>query len=315
MKISVVTPMLNEAESFPHLYEELVRVLEKTGNSFEIIAVNDGSTDNTDQVLKAYAEKDKRLKVIRFTVRRGQTAGLSAGIHHASGDVIVTIDSDLENNPDDIPKLLKKLEEGYDIVTGWRQGRWADQRFTRKIPSMAANKLISKISGLTLNDNGCTLKVYRRSVFDGIELYGEMHRFIPAYLVSRGAKVAELPVDHRPRRFGESKYGFSRVFRVLLDLVLMKFLNKYMNRPMHFFGGIGFISLFLGFIAGSASIVLKIFHVRDFVSTPLPIFSALLIIVGVQLVVMGVLAEMLMRTYYESQRKYPYLIKEKVNFD
>jgi glycosyltransferase involved in cell wall biosynthesis len=208
--------------------------------------------------------------------------------------------------------LVTKIEEGFDVVSGWRKNR-RDNFFMRTIPSRVANALVGVITGLRLHDYGCSLKAYRRELLEGVRLYGEMHRFIPAYAFWNGARVTEVAVNHRPRTAGEAKYGISRTFRVLLDLVVLKFLSKYMNRPMHFFGGVGFIALFLGFCAGSLAVYLKIAHIRDFVATPLPVFSALLIIIGVQLVLMGVIAEILIRIYYESQNKTPFVIREKVN--
>ncbi len=315
MKLSVVTPIYNEKGNLERLYKELMDVLGVTGKEYEIIAVNDGSRDGSRETLKELAKKDRRFKVIHFNANHGQTAALLAGIDNASGEIIVMIDSDLENNPEDIPRLLQKIDEGYDVVSGWRKERWGDKKFRRKLPSILANKLISKITGVPLHDYGCILKAYKRDVIVGIRLYGEMHRFIPAYASWRGARVTELPVDHRPRTYGKTNYGISRTFRVLLDLLVIKFLDKYMNRPMHFFGGLGFVSLALGFVAGGMAIIFKLIHYRNFVETPLPTFSALFIIVGVQLIVMGILAEILMRTYYESQDKKPYFIKERINFN
>ncbi|MCX6735922.1 MAG: glycosyltransferase family 2 protein [Candidatus Parcubacteria bacterium] len=313
MKISVVIPVYNESKSLPELFSEIIQVLEREKLAFEIIAVNDASKDNSWEVLKKFASSDTRIKAINFRSNYGQTSAMSAGIKNATGDVIVPIDSDLENDPADIPKLLKKMREGYSVVSGWRKDRWGDNAFTRKLPSVCANWLISHISGVYLHDYGCTLKAYERDIIAEVELYGEMHRFIPAYAVWKGGKVAEIPVNYRPRKYGESAYGMSRIFRVIPDLVLLKFFIKYMNRPIHFFGGLGFISFALGILSGITAIGLKIFGIRDFVQTPLPLFTALFIIVGVQLVVMGLLAEMIMRTYYESQDKTAYSIKEKIN--
>lgn len=312
MRISVITPVYNEEKNIPILHEELSRALRPLGE-YEIIAVDDRSTDGTWGVMESIAKTDSRFRPVRFRSNQGQTAALMAGIDHASGEIIIAIDSDLENDPADIPKLLAKLDEGFDIVSGWRKERWADRKLLRRIPSMSANWLIAVMTGVQLHDHGCTLKVYRREVFDGVRLYGEMHRFIAAYLATRGARVAEIPVAHRPRIHGESKYGFSRVFRVILDLVLIKFLQRYLNRPMHFFGGLGFISLTLGVVAGTTAVLFKIFEFRDFVATPLPIFSALLLIIGVVLIAMGILAEMIMRVYYEGQGKRPYVVGKKVN--
>ena len=315
MKLSVVTPIYNESKSLPELHKQLTEVLSSLKQPYEIIAVDDKSKDDSGAVLDRLAAGDPHFKVIHFRANRGQTAALQAAIDHSDGDIIIALDSDLENDPKDIPKLLKRLDEGYDIVSGWRSGRWHDQKLARRIPSMTANLLISRMTGVKLHDHGCTLKVYRREVFDDVRLYGEMHRFIAAYLARGGASITEEEVNHRPRLYGKSNYGMSRVFRVLLDLVLVKFLNRYMNRPMHFFGGLGFVSLALGGVAFTAAIALKLFHVRDFVATPLPIFAALLIIVGALLVVMGILAEMIMRVYYEGQDKRPYIIRSKTNFE
>jgi hypothetical protein len=226
--------------------------------------------------------------------------------------VIVPIDSDLENDPADIPKLVAKLADGFDVVSGWRQGRWKGAYFTRKLPSETANWLISKITKVHLHDYGCILKAYKAEVIKGVPLYGEMHRFIPAYAKSQGARVTEMSVNYRARRFGKSNYGLSRTFRVLLDLLLIKFLDRYMNRPIHFFGSVGFVSLGLGALAALWAGVLKLSG-TSFIETPLPIFSALFLIVGVQLIAMGIIAEILMRTYYESQNKKSYLVKETVN--
>lgn len=312
MKISIVVPIYNEADNLNQLFDELQNVLKD--HEHEIVTVNDGSQDNTRSVLNEVASKNKNIKVIHFHGNFGQTAAISCGINHSSGDVIIPIDSDMENDPKDILKLLEKINEGYDVVSGWRKGRWNDQKLRRRFPSMLANKLISKITRVKLNDYGCTLKAYRRSVIKDVSLYGEMHRFIPAYASWRGAKVSEVEVNFRPRQKGRSNYGMSRVFKVLLDLVVIKFLDKYMTRPMHFFGGVGFLVFSLGVATGILAIVLKIIGLRDFVDTPLPILCALLIMVGVQLIAMGVLAEMLMRIYFESQNKKPYQIAEKINF-
>ncbi len=313
MKISVVTPIYNEAKNIPILLKELSEVLAQMDNNYEIIAVNDGSTDDSFEILSKIAKDDTHIKVIDFRVNSGQTAAISAGIENAIGDLIIPIDSDLENDPKDIPKLISKINDGFDVVSGWRQDRWKGKFLTRKLPSICANWIISKITGLPLHDYGCILKAYKREVIEHTNLYGEMHRFIPAYAFWRGAKVTEVKVNQRQRIHGRSNYGFGRTFKVILDLVVIRFLDKYMNKPMHFFGGIGFMSLILGVIAGLSAIFLKIAHSRDFVETPLPTFSALLVIVGVQLIVMGIIAEILMRTYYESQGKKPYIIREKIN--
>jgi glycosyltransferase involved in cell wall biosynthesis len=313
MKLSIVLPIYNEAKSLPQLFTELVAVLSALPSEWEIIAVNDGSKDTTFQVLNEYAQKNSHIKVVDFLVNAGQTAALRAGIDHASGDILIPMDSDLENDPNDIPRLLAKLDEGFDVVSGWRKDRWQGSFITRKLPSTIANWLISRITKTPLHDYGCTLKAYRAEVIKDTMLYGEMHRFIPAYASWRGARVTEMVVNHRPRKFGKSNYGISRTFRVLLDLLLLRFLHKYMSRPIHFFGGFGFVSLGLGVLAGLSAVLLKILELRSFVATPLPTFSALLIIVGVQFIGMGILAEILMRIYYESQKKAPYTVRETVN--
>lgn len=312
--MSLVLPIYNEAESIPELFERISETMLELGFSYEVIAVNDGSTDITAEELNKIAQKSSKVKVIHFRVNAGQTAAIHAGIEHASGEVIIPLDSDLENDPRDIAILLKKLDEGYDVVSGWRKKRWADKKLQRKIPSLLANKLISQVSGLQLHDYGCTLKAYKHEVIQGVNLYGEMHRFIPAYAKQMGARVAEVEVSHTPRKYGKSNYNFSRTSRVLLDLLVLRFLNKYMDRPIQFFGLIGMLFALAGFTAGFAAIYLRLFEGVHMIQTPLPTLSALCLIVGVQLVTMGIIAEVVMRTYYESQDKKPYFIKEKINF-
>lgn len=282
-----------------------------------MIFINDGSRDTTAEVLQTLAAQNRKVKVIHFIKNYGQTAAIAAGIEHATGDVIVLIDADLENHPEDIPALLAKLEEGYDVVSGWRQDRWSERALTRRLPSQLANSLISAIANLKLNDYGCTLKVYRADILKDLRLYGDMHRFIPAYAAWRGASVAELPVAYTPRKYGKSNYGLGRTFSVLLDLVVLKFLTKYFYKPMQFFGAAGLISIFIGLVAGGFAVYFKlstVYH-KDLIQTPLPVLMALFIIVGVIFILMGLLAEILVRTYHESQNKPTHVIKEKVNFD
>ncbi|MFA5841392.1 MAG: glycosyltransferase family 2 protein [Candidatus Paceibacterota bacterium] len=312
MKLSVIIPVYNEEENIKKLHRELVSVMGDIKLSYEIIWVNDGSKDASLAVLEEIAKIDANSKIIDFARNFGQTAAMSAGIKQATGDIIIPMDADLQNDPVDIPKFLKKIEEGYDVVSGWRKNR-KDALLLRKVPSWIANSIIAAITGVRIHDYGCSMKAYRRDIIQGIILYGEMHRFIPAYVGWHGGKVTEIVVNHRPRIHGETKYGISRTFRVILDLILIKFLSKYMNRPIHFFGGIGFMSLALGGIAAIAAVYLKLFNSISFITTPLPIFSAMLVIVGVQLIAMGVIAEMLMRVYYESQGKQPYSIKKTMN--
>ena len=281
---------------------------------YEIIAVNDGSRDDSWIQLRKMAEINPRVRIINFVRNFGQTAALNAGIKNVSGDIILLIDSDLENDPADIPMLLAKINEGYDVVSGWRKNRWKGQWLTRKLPSMMANRLISKISGVHLHDYGCTLKAYRREVIKDVLLYGEMHRFIPVYANWQGGRVAEIPVAYHPRIHGKSNYGFGRTYKVLLDLILIRFLQKYQNKPIHFFGGAGFLSFIVSFLAFLLALYFKLTHQKDFVQTPLPLFSAIFFVVGVLMIFLGINAEVQMRTYYESQNREVYQIKEKVNF-
>jgi glycosyltransferase involved in cell wall biosynthesis len=314
MKISIIIPVFNEEENLPILIEKIKEATGRYKIETETIFVNDGSTDGSGAVLRSMAGKDKRIKVINFWRNYGQTAALSAGIKFSSGEIIVLMDADLQNDPEDIWPMVQKLNEGYDVISGWRQERWNDKILTRKIPSYLANKLISLVTGVKLNDYGCTLKVYRRGVLQDINLYGEMHRFIPAYAKQLGARIAEMPVCHHPRKFGKTKYGMGRTFRVLLDLLVVKFLNQYLNRPIHFFGGIGFLSFLLGVICFGYATFLKFFRDTSLIQTPLPLLSVFLCLVSVQLILMGLLAEMTMRSYYESRDKPIYNIKEKINF-
>jgi len=309
--LSVVLPIYNEAQSIPLLFTKLVDTLKNY--TYEIIAVNDGSKDNSWEELKKVAAQNKNIKVINLRRNYGQTAAINAGIQHSSNDIIVLIDSDLENDPADIPLLLTKMEEGYDVVSGWRQARWKGQFLTRKLPSLTANKLISNISGVPLHDYGCTLKAYKRDVIKDIRLYGQMHRFIPVFCKWQGGKITEIPVSYQPRMYGKSNYGLFRIYKVMLDLVLIKFLDKYMHRPIHFFGGAGILSFLVMFGSAGLAIYFKLTGQKDFVQTPLPTIAAMFFIIGIVLVLMGVLAEMQMRTYYESQNKFPFTVREKIN--
>lgn len=312
-KISIVIPIYNEELSIPDLFLRLTATLTILPDSYEIIAVDDGSQDHSFVALTQIATHDARIRVIRFKRNFGQTAALAAGIEHARGEIIVTLDADLENDPTDIPRLIEKLDDEYSVVSGWRRDRWQGSFLTRKLPSLLANKLISLLTGVTLHDYGCTLKAYRADVVKDIRLYGEMHRFIPAYAHWQGGKVIEIPVRYTPRVYGKSNYGIGRTSHVLLDLVVITFLHRFMNRPMHFFGTAGLASLVLGSFSGCVAIMLKILHLRDFVATPLPVLATLLIIVGIQLIMFGIIGEMLMRIYYESEDRRPYLIREIIN--
>jgi glycosyltransferase involved in cell wall biosynthesis len=312
--LSVVIPAYNEEENVPILYEKLKKVLDGLGQDYEIIFVDDGSTDGTYQRLKQLAEKDSRLKVIRFKRNYGQTAAMSAGFEHAKGDVIITLDADLQNDPEDIPLLLEKLKEGYHVVSGWRKDR-KDPFLSRRLPSMVANWLISKITGVHLHDYGCTLKAYRAEVVKDLELFGDMHRFLPALTKRRGAKITEVVVRHHPRMFGRSKYGIGRTVRVLLDIMLVKFLNEYINKPLYMFGSVGFLLLGLGLFSLFYLIFLKLFLEEPIGRRPLLILSVLLILAGIQLISTGLLAELLVRIYYRTKDAKPYVIQEKINLE
>jgi glycosyltransferase involved in cell wall biosynthesis len=312
--LSVVIPAYNEEENVSILYEKLKKVLDSIGEDYEIIFVDDGSTDGTYQRLKQLAEKDSRLKIIRFKRNYGQTAAMSAGFEHAKGDVIITLDADLQNDPEDIPILLEKLKEGYHVVSGWRKDR-KDPFLSRRLPSMIANWLISKITGVHLHDYGCTLKAYRAEVVKDLELFGDMHRFLPALTKRRGAKITEVVVRHHPRMFGRSKYGIGRTVRVLLDIMLVKFLNEYINKPLYMFGSVGFLLLGLGLFSLFYLIFLKLFLEEPIGRRPLLTLSVLLILAGIQLISTGLLAELLVRIYYRTKDTKPYIIQEKINLE
>ena len=313
-KLTVVMPIYNEEESISPLLEGLVAELDGLYDSYEIIAVNDGSRDASQQVLEAAAEHYPQLKIIQFRRNAGQTAALMAGIDHARGDVIVTIDADLQNDPRDIPLMLAKLGEGYDVVSGWRQSR-QDAAIRRNLVSRIANRLISRISGVRLHDFGCTLKAYRKEVLQGMRLYGEMHRFVPIYASWMGAKVVEVPVRHHARQFGSSKYGLTRIFKVLLDLAVVKFFSGYLVKPIYVFGGVAALFMLISGIAFMAMLYLKFVEGVTMIQTPLPVLSAMLFMLGVVVLLMGVLAEIMVRTYFESQGRLPYHIRNTVNFD
>jgi len=312
--ISVVIPAYNEEENIPILYDKLKKVLGSLGEDYEIIFIDDGSTDRTPEILKDLAQKDKKIKVIRFRRNYGQTAAIYAGFEHANGEVIITMDADLQNDPEDIPKLLDKMREGYDIVSGWRKNR-KDPFLSRKLPSKIANWIISKVTGVELHDYGCTLKAYRADIAKRYRLYGDMHRFLPALAKRFGARITEIPVKHHPRLYGKSKYGIDRTIRVILDIFLVKFLNEYITRPLYVFGGIGFILFFSGTLFGLYLTILKLFFGQDIGQRPLLILSVLLILSGIQLISTGIIAELIIRTYYESKNERPYIIEETINFD
>ena len=310
--LSIVIPVYNEQDNVFPLHERVTAALQGVGEDFEVILVNDGSSDLTEANLKAIAAKDARFKVVNFRRNFGQTAAMMAGIDFASGDIIIGLDGDFQNDPADIPKLLDKLAEGYDVVSGWRVNR-KDAALRRNLPSRMANWLISMISGVHLHDYGCSLKAYKKDVVKGVKLYGEMHRFIPIYASWQGGKVAEIPVNHLARIHGSSKYGLERVAKVLLDLMVVKFLASYANKPIYVFGGFGLMSVAVSFLSGLWAVYLKLFENMPFISTPLPLLVVLAFITGVMSILMGLIAEIIMRTYYESQGKQVYLVKDTIN--
>jgi dolichol-phosphate mannosyltransferase len=310
--ISVVIPVFNEEDSIPELYEQLRTTLTEIPSPFEILFVNDGSTDGTQSELAKCARDDSRIKVITLRRNFGQTAAMMAGIDLAGGEIVVLMDGDLQNDPADIPRLVSTLQQGYDVVSGWRKHR-QDNLLTRKLPSHLANALISRLSGVGLHDYGCSLKAYRSGLLKEIRLYGEMHRFIPIYTARQGGRVTEIPVNHRSRRYGQSKYTLNRAFKVLLDLIIIKFFEKYMNKPIYIFGGFGILNLLVAFCAGMYAVYLKVVEGFAFIRTPLPLLVVMLFLSGVSSILMGLVAELLMRTYYESQAKPTYLIKSTLN--
>jgi glycosyltransferase involved in cell wall biosynthesis len=314
IRLSVIVPVFNEEESIAPLVGSLMSVLNRLGRVFEIIFVDDGSNDRSPEKLANAVAEHPEIKVIQFRYNTGQAAALMAGIDHASGDTIVTIDADLQNDPEDIAMLLTKLDEGADVVSGWRKDR-QDAPILRNFVSRIANRLISHVSGVRLRDYGCTLKAYRREVLGGMRLYGEMHRFVPIYASWMGAKVAELPVRHHARRFGKSKYGLNRTLKVVLDLMVVKFFSRYLVKPIYVFGGFGVWSIFGGIAVISYALYLKFFEAISLIQTPLPVLAAMLILIGFTSILMGLLAEITVRTYFESQGLRSYNIQKLLNFE
>ncbi len=307
-RVSLVTPMYNEADNLDRFFAEIIPILEGLKGGFEILAIDDGSTDSTYEKLQNQHNSDNRIKVIRFRSNFGQTAAFSAGFKHSKGDVVITIDADLQNDPKDIPGMIKKLDEGFDIVAGWRYHR-QDKLFSRRLPSLLANKLISWTTKVHLKDYGCSLKIFRKDIVKNIQLYGEMHRFIPAVASWMGVNVAEVKVNHRPRIAGVSKYGIDRSIRVVLDLITVKFLLSYSTSPIQIFGLIGVTSGALGFLVALWMSIQKLFMGIPLGGRPALLLAVMLILIGVQFVSIGLVAEMLSRTYHESQGKSTYVIK------
>jgi glycosyltransferase involved in cell wall biosynthesis len=310
--ISVTVPVYNEAESVPILAERVTNVLSELGEPWELIFVDDGSHDGSSEELDRVAAQNRNVKVIHFRRNYGQTAAMMAGFDYAQGDVIIPMDGDLQNDPRDIPKMLAKLEEGYDVCSGWRKDR-QDDALQRNLPSIMANRLISIVSGVQLRDFGCSLKAYRADIIKSVRLYGEMHRFLPIYAHWHGAKITEVTVNHMPRTSGKSKYGLERVLKVLADLLVVKFIDSYAEKPMYVFGGVGLLSFFVSFVAGASAVYFKFFGHKSFIETPLPLLCVMSALTGIMCFLMGLLAEMIMRTFYESQGKSVYSVKSTIN--
>ena len=311
--ISVFLPVFNEEPNLLPLHAKLDDALRRLGRSAEIVYVDDGSTDGSLGILRKIADLDPRVRVVALRRNYGQTAAMAAGIDAARGKVLIPMDADLQNDPADIGRLLDKLDEGYDVVSGWRKNR-KDKMVTRKIPSMMANRLISWIGGVPLHDYGCSLKAYRRESLQDVRLYGEMHRFIPIYAAWAGARVTEIPVEHHARTMGKSKYGLSRTIKVVFDLMTIKFMASYQTKPIYVFGSFGMLAFVISLLTGLYAVFLKIIHRADFVQTPLPVLCIVMFAVGVQFLLMGLLAEMLVRTYHESQSKAIYAVRERLGF-
>ncbi len=313
MDLSVVVPVFNEAENIDPFIKDIQLSLANMSLNYEVIFVDDGSTDESFELLNELAAKLDWVKVIRFRRNFGQTAAMAAGFDSAGGAIIIPMDGDLQNDPRDIPRLVEKLDEGYDVVSGWRKDR-QDKLLSRRLPSVLANALISRMTDVPLHDYGCTLKAYRREILAEVNLYGELHRFVPALASQVGARVTELPVNHRPRQAGTSKYGMDRTLRVILDLITVKFLLKYATRPLQLFGKWAAVTVLLSGITGITTLYMKLFEGLSMNRNPLTILTAFLLFSGVQFVVLGLLGELVTRTYHETQGKPVYTVRETLNF-
>ncbi len=318
--LSLFLPVMDEEENLRPMHAKIATALDELGKTAEVIYVDDGSTDGSLAVLKEIAASDERVRVISLRRNYGQTAAMAAGIDAARGEILIPMDADLQNDPADIARLLDKLNEGYDVVSGWRKDR-QDKLVSRKIPSQIANRIISWIGGVPLHDYGCSLKAYRRDVIQDVKLYGEMHRFIPIYASWAGARVTEIPVDHHARTMGRSKYGISRTIKVIFDLMTIKFMASYQTKPIYVFGTFGMLAFLASIFAGLYAVFLKLaghiglpqYH-ADFVETPLPILCIVMFAISIQFFLMGLLAELLVRTYHESQDKAIYAVRERIGF-
>lgn len=313
MFLSIIIPVYNEENNIEPLYEEIKTAVESKYECFEIIFINDGSTDKSHKKLVSLLKKDNRVKIINFRKNFGQSSAISAGFDYCKGDIIVTLDADLQNDPADIPLIVDKVIEGFDIVNGWRKKR-KDRLFTKRIPSFFGNKLISFITKVKLHDYGCTLRGFKREVVKNLKLYGEMHRYIPAIASRMGIKSIEVPVKHRKRKFGKSKYGFGRTLRVILDLISIKYLLSFSHRPLQIFGGMGIIMMGLGFISGLYLTYIRYFANKT-ANRPLLFLTVLLLFLGFQMITLGLIAEMLSRVYHEGLNKNVYSIRELIGFE
>lgn len=313
-ELSLFLPVFDEEENLRPLHAKIQEALDALGKTAEVIYVDDGSTDNSLKILREIAAEDKRVRVISLRRNYGQTAAMSAGIDAARGQILIPMDADLQNDPRDIARLLEKLDEGYDVVSGWRKNR-QDKLLSRRLPSMIANKIVSWIGGVPLHDYGCSLKAYRHEVLRDVKLYGEMHRFIPIYASWAGARVTEIPVEHHARRHGKSKYGISRTLKVVFDLMTIKFMAEYHTKPIYVFGVFGLMAFLLSLTAGIWAFYLKFVNGVSFILTPLPVIAVVMLAIAIQFILMGLLAEMLVRTYHESQNKTIYAVRERIGFE
>jgi glycosyltransferase involved in cell wall biosynthesis len=313
IELSIVAPVYNEEGNIAAFHEELSGVLRGLGRAYEVVYVDDGSRDRSLELLKGFAAADPRVRVISFTRNFGQTAAIAAAIANSAGAIVIPMDADMQNDPHDIPRFLEKIEEGYDVVSGWRRHR-KDPWLSKKLPSAMANKLISFIGGLPLHDYGCSMKAYRRDIIRHVRLYGEMHRFIPLFAHQVGARTAEIEVNHRPRTAGKSNYGLMRIYKVTLDLITVKYLNAYATKPIYFFGSMGALLSGGGVLFGFWALYDRYFKEVYVHRNPKILLAIFLFILGFQFIMLGVLAELLMRTYYESQKKDTFFIREKFNF-
>ncbi|MBN2014706.1 MAG: glycosyltransferase family 2 protein [Candidatus Altiarchaeota archaeon] len=307
IELSIVVPVFNESESLAELYSKLKQVIERLNKEYEIVFIDDGSTDNSFEVLEGIHAQDSRVKAIKFRKNFGQTAAISAGFDYTKGKIIVTMDSDLQNDPEDIPKLLQKLDEGFDVVSGWRTDR--KDPITKKIPSLISNFLARHLTGVNIHDFGCTLKVYKRDVLTDMELYGDVHRYIPALIAWKGFKIGEIQVKHHPRKKGKTKYGCKRFIKGILDLILVTFWQKYSARPIHIFGSVGLLLFLLGFVLGGYLGVMRLFFGYPLSDKPLFLLSILILIIGIQFIATGVLADIMLKLYHTQGKRRNYFIE------